>query len=723
MGAAGGFSEVRTACPLDCWDTCTFLVRVSGGRVTGLRGDPEHPVTRGRLCPKARFQLDRHRSAARLRTPLVRRGDRLARASWAAALDLVAERLLRARERSGSLAVIHYWDAGSMGYLKDLYHRLFNLFGGVTEPHGSLCWSAGLAAQEADFGRVLSHAPEDLLQASAVLIWGRNPSDTNPHLVPYVRQARSRGATVFVVDPLRTATVRELADRHIAPRPGTDAVLALAVAGELLRRGRFDGGFCRDRAAGFEEFSAAALGCGVAEAASRCGLPEADVLALADLLATRRPCAFLIGYGLQRHVRGGEAVRAIDALAALSGNVGVPGGGANYANRHAEGVLRPLGGRELARTRRHFRRPAFGREVRAIRDPRPEVLFCERANPLAQLPDLASVLEAWRSVDFKVVAEIAPTDTTALADVVLPVADFLEDEDLYLCSWHAHLTWGVPAVEPSGEIWPETRVIAELAARLGLAEDFRWSPAEWIAHALEPLVERFPALAPGGDVLALRGRSFANPAAPVVPWSEGRFATPSGLYEFGRVWECLRDSPGPTAAPLTTAPAAPLTTAPAAPTARTGAPPTAPAAAPKATRTEAGRRGGRGEGEVLFHLLTPQHRLSLHSQFYDRVLRATSRGSDLPAVFVSPGAARRLGFEDGCTVKVRSDQGELVAHLVHDDGLREDTVVIYSGGPAGHAGGIPASANLLTPDDVADMGTQAAYYNCLCSLEPLGPAD
>jgi len=654
------------------------MAEVSGGKVLRLTGDRRHPVTRGRLCPKARFQLDRHRSSHRLTDPLVRSGGRLRRASWDEALDAVAERLLRAREQGGSRAVVHYWDSGSMGLLKNLYQRLFNLFGGVTEPRGSLCWAAGLEAQRRDFGQVLAHSPEDTARAAAVIIWGRNPADTNTHALPFIEQAHRRGAPVAVVDPVRTRTARDLADRHITPRPGTDAVLALAVAGELVRRGAYDREFCLERADGFEEFAALARGVRLVDAAARCGIDENDVLWLADLLERRRPAAFLIGYGLQRHHWGGEAVRAIDALAAAAGSIGRPGGGASYANRHAEGALRDIEGTGLARERRFFDRPRLARQVAVMRGPRPEVFFCDRANPVSQLPDARRTVETVRGIPFKVVVDIAATETTELADVVLPAADFLEDEDLYFCSWHTYFTWSVPAVSPRGQARPETWIIAELARRLGLGDSFRRTPAEWITWALAPLAGRNPALAPGGDVLALRGTAFPNPEAPAVPWREGPFATPSGRFEFGRAWRCLEESPP----------------------------------------GQLGRPRG-GCGPQVFHLLSPQHRLTIHSQFYDRVMSRTSRGSGLPAVFANPRAAVRLGLADGDEVLVRSAQGSLRAHLALDAGLREDTLLIYSGGRVGLSGREhPASANLLTPDRLTDMGVQAAFYDCPCTLEP-----
>jgi len=665
--------------------------------VTGLRGDPDHPTTRGRVCPKARFQLERHHSASRLRHPLVRQGSVFLRATWPEALGLVAGKLLAARENHGSLSVIHFSDTGSKGYLKDLYQRLFNLFGGVTVPRGSLCWSAGLAAQRVDFGRVLAHAPGDLEKARAVVIWGRNPADTSRHLMPFVRAAMSQGAPVVVVDPLRTATVKDLGARHVAPRPGTDAVLALAVGAELVRRGAYDQAFCRERSRGFETFARKVAGVGGAagltvQAAARfCDIPEEDVRFLVGLLEARRPAAFLLGYGLQRHARGGEAVRAIDALAALAGSIGRSGGGANYANFHPEGLLRNVASEGLAEgeppARRVFDRPRFGRQAPELADPSPQVLFVNRSNPVAQLPGTDLVVQAFRSIPFKVVADLVMTDTAALADVVLPVADFLEDEDLFRCSWHAYLTWAAPAVAPPEEVWSETRIVAELAGRLGLGQEFARSPSEWIVWALEPLVAAYPGLAARPE--DLRGRSFANPAVLDVPWADGPFATPSGRFEFGKRWASLVALGEAEALAGAEAPAAGDLAAP---------------------------------GDGLFHLISPRHRLSMHSQFYDRVLAQTSGGSGLPAVFAHPRAAARLGLAEGDEVRLTSAQGSLLAHLVLDDGLREDTLCLYAGGSAGFiAGARPASANALTPDNLTDIGLQAAYYDCRCALQAARP--
>lgn len=692
---------VTTACPLDCWDGCSLLARVEGGEVRGLLPDPGHPITRGRLCPKARFQLDLHRAPDRLREPLVRSGGRQKTASWDAALDLVAGRLLEARERYGSLSVLHYWDAGSMGLLKKLWHRLFNLFGGVTEPHGSLCWAAGIAAQQLDFGGVLAHSPLDLARTGLVVLWGRNPVDTNPHLVPHVEAARARGVTVVVIDPLRTATVRDLADVHLAPRPGTDVILALAVAGELIRRGSYDRGFCASRAKDFETFASAASGVGLADAAAWCGLAEPAIRGLADLLASRvggqEPAAFLIGYGLQRYRLGGETIRAVDALAAVAGSIGRPGGGANYASWHADRVLEGFEAQDTVRARRYFDKPAFGRQVAAMLAPGEgspddgpwggppvQVLVCERANPVVQLPDIGRVIDTFRRIPFKVVVDVRSTDTTSLADVVLPVADALEDEDLYSTSWNPTFTWTVPAADPPERARSETSVIEGLAARLGLAEHFGLTPAQWIIRALRPLADRYPSVLPGGDMLSLRGRWFANPAAEDVPWT-GAFATPSGKFQFGRNWVCLGDlARGGAAAPA-------------------ACPTDGPAAAPDAS----------------FHLVTPQSRYALHSMFYEETLKRTSPLPGLAAVWVHPAAAGRLGLQAGRKVRVATATGTLVGCLVTDPGLREDTVLIYSGGSAGLVGGqTPASANVLTPDRVTDLGVQAAYYDCRCTLSP-----
>jgi anaerobic selenocysteine-containing dehydrogenase len=198
---------------------------VEDGKATGVRGDPDHPVTRGLACRKAQLQLERMYSDDRLTTPLRRTADGFKPISWDDANAEIAARLTDVRERFGSLGVMYFADSGSMASLKYLDRRFWNLFGGITMPVGSLCLGAGQAAQVDDFGAALMNDPADVVNARQIVLWGRNPVWTNIQLVPLLREAKRRGAKIVLIDPLRTASA-DLADEYISVRPGSDGALA-----------------------------------------------------------------------------------------------------------------------------------------------------------------------------------------------------------------------------------------------------------------------------------------------------------------------------------------------------------------------------------------------------------------------------------------------------------------------------------------------------------------
>ena len=666
---AGRMKTVRTACPLDCWDTCTLLVDVEDGRAVSVRGDPDHPVTRGFACPKAQRQLERLYSPQRLLHPLVRpsRGAEFERASWGAALDLVAERLLGARERYGSLAVLHNYDSGSMGLLKSLEHRFWNLFGGVTLPVGSLCWAGGIAAQKYDFGAVLGHDPADTVNSKLIILWGRNPVFTNPHLVPFIREAKARGAEVILIDPVRTASAA-LADRHVASRPGTDGALALSMAAVIIGEGLLDNGFVAGRTRGFEEFAKLAAEYPPERAAGICDVPAETIRDLARRYARLRPASIHVGYGLQRYANGGAAVRAIDALGALSGNIGRAGGGVNYANRSTSAAFPDLGADDRAAAYRGFVRANLAAEILGAKDPPVKAFFVTRSNPVAQLPNTSLVVKAMEAVDFKVVADLTLTDTAALADVVLPCTTPFEEEDVYFCSWHNYITYGTPAVEPVGETRSDLAIYSDLARRLGFGGEFEKTPAEWLEAYFARLAE---AGVRPGDV---RGTSFRNPFAADVPWTDGGFKTPSGRYEFYSE-KAANDGHDPL--PRFVEPA------------------------------ESPVRDPAAAAAFPLRLITPRHRETLHSQFYDRV----TGGRGL-AVEVSTGFARRRGLSDGDAVRVVSPRGEVRARVRLRDDLRQDVALVYAGGAVRDREAI----NMLTADRETDLGHGAAYYDCLCDV-------
>ena len=650
--------EIRTACPLDCWDTCTILATVKDGMVTELRGDPENPTTRGFLCPKARFQLERMYSPNRVLHPLLRSAGGWKQVTWSEARALVCERISDALTRHGSRSLYYHHDAGSMGHLHNLGERLFNALGGATLPAGSLCWGAGIAAQLHDFGAYLANDPFDVLNARTIVLWGRDPASTNIHLVPLLRQARSLGVKVILIDPVKTGSA-VLADMFIQPAPGTDGALALAVANRLASMNASDTSFLARNSLGYDGFRAVASHWSLVRASWATSVPESDITAFTEQLL-RKPVCFMLGYGLQRHKHGGKTVRAVDALGALCGSIGVRGGGVNYANGHVSSRFANLRGSELAgqRETRVFQRVSLGDEIIAASPP-VEVAFFTRANPLAQSPGLQRLEQALETVPFKVCVDFNMTDTARRCDLVLPAATFLEQDNIHYCSWHNHVVFAEQAVEPLGEAKPDWLFFSDIAHDLKVAGFPARSALEWMDEAVEPLVAQ--GLLPGAQ--ALLGQSIRLPGAPEVAWADRKFATPSGKFEFYSE-RYADDDPESKGYARFVEPA--------------------------------------GSARFPLTLISRRHLNALHSQFYDRTGRTALE------VFVSKTDALARQVSDGDRVRVSNESGSVGAVLRVDRDLSPGTAYVFEGGSPANA----QSINYMTPTGPTDIGLGSRYNEC-----------
>ena len=305
-----------------------MLVTVEDGRAELIRGDGDDPVTRGFICERTNRFLDRQYATDRLLRPMMRRNGTLEAISWESALDLAAEKLEAAKREFGPASILHYRSGGSLGMLKWVAEALFARFGPVTTKHGDICSGAGEAAQLADFGICESHDFFDLEHSEAILLWGKNPHTSNVHLLPMLKEAKARGATLLGIDPVRTK-IASSCDAFLQPRPGHDHAVALGMARWLFENDRVDDEaetYCEN----FAEFRRVAFENDVAGWAR---IAEVESAALADFsarYAAGNPAAIQVGWGLGRRRNGSRTVRAIDALAAVSGNLGRPGGGVSF---------------------------------------------------------------------------------------------------------------------------------------------------------------------------------------------------------------------------------------------------------------------------------------------------------------------------------------------------------------------------------------------------------
>src|SRR6184192_3825672 len=469
--------ERPSVCPLDCPDTCSLTVTVEDDRVVGIRGSHANPYTDGVLCAKVPQEYPAFvHGAGRLRTPLRRvgaRGEgRFERITWGEALDAIHARFAAVVAEHGPEAILPLNYAGPHGMLAggSMDLRFFHKLGASLLDRRPLCGGIRTEAWVGTFGPVPGIRPEQVADARLIVVWGNNVTWSNLHLMPWINRARKAGARLVVVDPRRTVIARR-ADLHLALRPGTDVVLAWAVAAELERRGGIDRAFVGRHVEGVDEFMALARRFSSADAARICGVDRGDVETLAEWYATLTPAAISVGNGLERNQNGGSGIRAIFALPALAGKFGVPGGGlvngAGFAFPKTPARLQrpdlvPPGTRTLniVDVGRHLLDPALSPPVKA--------LFIYNHNPLIVHPDQNRMRRGLAREDLFIVgSDVVMTDSLAYADVILPACSHFEHDDLFAAYGTHWLQRAEPVIPPQGEALPNTEIFRRLAARFG----------------------------------------------------------------------------------------------------------------------------------------------------------------------------------------------------------------------------------------------------------------
>ncbi|MFZ5590553.1 MAG: molybdopterin-containing oxidoreductase family protein, partial [Bacillota bacterium] len=648
-----------------------LLATVENGRVVDIKGDPGHPLTRGLVCGKARKHLTRLYSKQRLLSPLKRTPDGWQTIDWPQAYREISTRLQEILARYGPQSILYHAGGGSEGLLHKLEMRFFRLLGGCSMPQGSLCWGSGYQAQLYDFGALKAHAWHDILNSRTIVLWGRDPASTHIHLLPYLKQARERGARVVHVNPIQTASYRS-GDIHVAPRPGTDGALALGLAHIILQENLHDQHFIDRYTHGFSAYRELVAQFTPHHTARLCGLTEAEIRHLALLYAGQKPAAILLGYGLQRYANGGQTIRAIDALAALTGQIGRPGGGVNYANQYWKNFFADITCPEAPASIRFLPWPVLAQAMLEAANPPIKAAFVTRSNPLTQLPDTALAQKAFAELELLVVNDFFLTDTARLAHYVLPCTTFLEEEDLFCCSWNPYLNYARPAVVPLGKCKPDWLIFSELAAQMQLDNFPRRSARQWLEELLEPAQKH------GFTLDSLAAGPLRHPLAEDVPWADGRFATPSGKFEFYSQ-AAVRDGVNPL-----------------------------PVFEPAAESIE--RQPDLARFYPL-HFITPHHRDFLHSQFYN-LDSEDNPPEKPPGLFIHPQAAAERGIAQGDTVLVTSPRGKINATACLTEKVRPDTVYMHSGN--WHSPG--GCVNALTCTRIPDMGLGTPHYDCRCQV-------
>ncbi len=468
-----GRSTVDTVCPLDCPDACSLAVTVEKGKVLRIDGSHAHDATNGYICAKVRRFSERVYGEARIPYPLVRDGGRdgeFRKASWDDALDLIASRMEAIRDEWGAEAILPFSYGGSNGLLTQdtTDARLFRQFG-TSRLARTVCAMPTSTANQALYGKMPGVTYSDYRYARLIIVWGANPSSSGVHLIPHIKAAQAAGAALVVIDPRRTNLARQ-ADIHLAVKPGTDVVVALAIHRFLFEQGLADQEFLDEHANGAAQLRERASEWTIDHAASVAGLDPELLENVAEMYADISPAVIRCGWGLERNRNGGNAALAVLALPTVAGKFGVRGGGYSMSNsgawRHSPedwiGVPEP--------DTRLVNMNHLGRALLDYRDPPVQMLFVYNCNPAVTMPNQNKVLEGLARQDlFTVVFDQVMTDTAALADVVLPATTFLESYDIVTSYGLSTMQLAKPAIDAVGEARPNVEVFAELANRLGLA--------------------------------------------------------------------------------------------------------------------------------------------------------------------------------------------------------------------------------------------------------------
>jgi len=677
--------QVRGICHHDCPDSCGWIVDVdTAGRAVALRGDPDHPFSKGELCPKVNRFIDRVYSPDRITTPLRRVGPKgsgeFEEVSWDDAMADIGARLNAIIAEHGGEAVLPYYDAGNQSLLAvdGISARLMHHIG-ATRLIRNICGPTAGAGMAMTNGTGLGMDPEDLAHSRLILLWGTNTRLTNRHLWPTLDTARAAGAQIVVIDPIRTITAeRVVADggQFIQPRPGTDVALMLAMMHEIISADLIDHDWVANHTHGFDELAAHVATTTPEWAAEQCGVDADTIGDLARRWASTDAAAIRTLVGAEHHRQGGMFFRTLACLPALTG----------AWRRRGGGMCRSVGSYQAAVIDNDaFTRPDLlaGRRPRSINmsrlgealhdaDPTVHAMIVWCANPMVIAPNAGLIRSGMARDDlFCVVHEQFMTDTARYADYVLPATTQIESVDVNPAWGHLWMGWNHAAIDPVGDAVSNTEFFRRLAAAMGLTETCLFDDDETLlATALTEI---------DTDTMRTDGPVRVPYAADGRPWANGGFPTANGRVEFAsdtlaalgqpRLPTFIPSDEGPTSALAATYP---------------------------------------------LQLMTPKHHVRFLNSSYSQL---PGHGDREGGPFVEMDAADALarGLSDGDTARVFNNRAELRLPVRISTRLQPGVVSIPWGWWSQHHPD-GRTANDLTNNTLTDWGEGAAFYDTLVEI-------
>ncbi len=643
----------QNGCPRNCYSSCAMLTYVEDGVLQRVEGNPDCTYTKGHLCVKGNSYPDHVYSADRIKSPMRQVGGRGSgeweEISWDAAYTIIAKKIIAIKKEYGStLPICLNKYSGNFEIMHYAMEGMMTSIGYTTRALGTPCWPAGIDAQTFDFGAIVNNDPEDFVNAKYMILWGVNPAWTAVQSMNFIEEAKRRGCKIIAIDPILTDTAAK-ADVHIQIKTSTDGALALGMAKYILDNNLHDEAWLQANSIGYQPFFTYLKNEVTLEWASKkTGVPVKVIEELARQYATAKPACIWIGYGLQRHANGGQNVRNIDALVAMTGNVGVSGGGASYAQLDSWGFtyntmsfLPPEGSVGIEKdgemTNRAVNINNFAADVLEADEPPIKMMWMACRNSMQQDPDTNMVRKAFEAMDLVVTADLFMNATVAMSDIVLPVQSMFEYPGVVVSYWHYWMTLNEQAIEPLYESKTDVEIAMGLSKKL---------------NELDPGSCTYPTSGNLNDWLALEFNDQIladfgmkdwtdlkdGPKKMIgkeVAWADGVFRTPSTKYEFHSE-EAVKFGH----------PALPVYV-----------------------------EELKNDGKYPLRCISPHWKYSIHSQFQH--LEWMDELNDKPLIEMHPKLAKQYGIKAADKVKIFNDIGDTYAFARITENVHVNEVVVY----------------------------------------------
>jgi len=668
---------VRATCAHDCPCMCSLLVEVDGDRIVKISGDPEQPFTDGFACAKVNRDAEVVHSPLRVKTPLRRTGAKgsgqFQPITWAQAIDEIEQRWKAIIAKDGPLALLGYAYSSHQGQInRHLVNGFFHALGASRLTAGTVCDTCADVGWETTLGAVGCIDPDQVAESELIVVWGCDVKAVNVHLWQKLEQRQRQGVKIVVIDPHRNRTAVG-ADWHLPIRIGTDAALAIGIVHVLVRDGKCDEDYLANNTLGFERWKAEVVAKFPPErVASITGLSVDDIERLAAMYGATKKSFLRIGGGMTRVARGGQAMRAVAVLPAVTGAYGVRGGGAMSVTAGSldfnfSHLRKPSGPAEA----RQVNHSLLGEALLTLRDPPINALFVASNNPAVTNPDSRRVREGLSREDlFTVVHDPMLTDTARYADIVLPATTYLETSDFYRSYGTYYIQFAPAAVAPQGEAWSNMRLAQELARRMGLTDEiFGLTPEEILPKFFDGAK---------GAVKKIDPTSLLDHrAVKAAPEGEAQeFRTASGKLEIYSEHLAHQGLP------------------------------------PMPVWEEDAQEVADAARWPLRLLTTPGYFQS-HTAFSANGFLRKREGD--PVCVLHPNDAAKRGLKDGERVRLFNQRGEVGLVLKISDEIREGVALVPGQRPEAEA--VHGTVNNLCSDRLTDIGAGATYQSTFLDVE------